>query len=198
MLSGSIPFALMRAWPLPDAYAVERTRRDRQDQLPGEPQRSIFPQLGLARYAAPLSLSSERRRNALVTLPRPAPPTPPKINPKAIPIATFPKAKPKTTPIAMPTTIPKPARSVGLNSLSRSLVFFDNWFTLTKDPSWLAPLNQEARRPASSPFCRVIFSPKVVRPGGACSMELGEGVDSGAHLIAMLTPVLLPAKASEH
>ncbi len=35
MLSGSIPFALMRAWPLPDAYAVERMRRDRQDQVPG-------------------------------------------------------------------------------------------------------------------------------------------------------------------
>ena len=125
MLSGSIPFALMRAWPLPDAYAVERMRRDRQDQLPGEPQRSIFSQLGLARYAAPLSLSSGRRRNALVTLPRPAPPTPPKINPKAIPRATFPKAKPKTTPVAMPTTIAKPARSVGLNSLSPSVVFLD-------------------------------------------------------------------------
>ena len=131
MLSGSIPFALMRAWPLPDAYAVERMRRDRQDQLPGEPQRSIFSQLGLARYAAPLSLSSGRRRNALVTLLRPAPPTPPKINPKAIPRATFPKAKPKTTAVAMPTTIPKPVRSVGLNSPSRSIVFFDNWFAVT-------------------------------------------------------------------
>ncbi len=130
MLSGSIPFALMRGWPLPDAYAVERMRRDRQDQLPGEPQRSIFSQLGLARYAAPLSLSSGRRRNALVTLPRPAPLSPPKINPKAIPIATLSKAKPKTSPVAMLTTIPKPARSVGLDSLSRSVVVFDNWFHL--------------------------------------------------------------------